>query len=85
MKFFVLLAGFGEMPVWDELTAEEQEALMAKHVAFDEACAGRPGVEIVIESPAPEKYLKLPPALNATGEDVSPGCSVVSKAPAVVG
>ena len=49
MKYFVLLAGFGEMPVWDELTAEEQEAVMAKHVAFDEACAARPGVEILSE------------------------------------
>ena len=47
MKFFVLLAGFGEMPMWDELTAEEQEAVMAKHVAFDEACAARPGVGIL--------------------------------------
>ena len=49
MKFFVLLAGFGELPVWDELTADEQEALMAKHVAFDEACAAEPGVEILSE------------------------------------
>ena len=47
MKYFVLLAGYGEMPTWDELSAEEQEAGMAKHVAFDEACAARPGVEIV--------------------------------------
>ncbi len=47
MKYFVLLAGYGELPAWDELTAEEQEALMAKHVAFDEACAARPGVEIL--------------------------------------
>ena len=47
MKYFVLLAGFGEMPSWDDLTPEEQEAGMAKHVAFDEACAARDGVEIV--------------------------------------
>lgn len=47
VKYFVLLAGYGEMPSWDELTAEEQEAGMAKHVAFDEACATRPGVEIL--------------------------------------
>ena len=47
MKYFVLLAGYGEMPGWDELTAEEQEAGMAKHIAFDEACAARPGVEMV--------------------------------------
>lgn len=47
MKYFVLLAGYGEMPAWEELTAEEQSAGMAQHVAFDEACAARPGVEIV--------------------------------------
>jgi len=47
MKYFVLLAGYGEMPGWDELTPEEQEAGMGKHVAFDEACAARDGVEIV--------------------------------------
>lgn len=47
MKYFVLLAGYGEMPTWDELTPEEQEAGMAKHVEFDEACAARPGVEIL--------------------------------------
>ena len=49
MKYFVLLAGFGELPSWDALTADEQEALMAKHVAFDEACAAEPGVEILSE------------------------------------
>ncbi len=47
MKYFVLLAGYGEMPDWDQLTPEEQEAGMAKHVAFDEACAARDGVEIL--------------------------------------
>lgn len=47
MKYFVLLAGYGEMPGWDELTPEEQEAGMAKHVAFDEACVARKGVAIV--------------------------------------
>ena len=47
MKYFVLLAGYGEMPAWDELSPEEQEAGMAKHVEFDEACAARAGVEIL--------------------------------------
>ncbi|MGI8632234.1 MAG: YciI family protein [Solirubrobacterales bacterium] len=47
MKYFVLLAGYGEMAPWDSLTPEEQEAGMAEHVAFDEACAGRSGVEIL--------------------------------------
>ena len=47
MKYFVLLAGMGEMKPWDELTPEEQNASMAEHVAFDEACATQPGVDIV--------------------------------------
>lgn len=47
MKYFVLLAGFGEMTPWDDQTPEEQEADMAKHVAFDEACGARRGVEIL--------------------------------------
>ena len=47
MKYFVLLAGYGEMPGWDELSPEEQEAGMAKHMAFDEACAAKPGVEML--------------------------------------
>ncbi len=47
MKYFVLLAGNGELPAMDELTTEEQEAVMAKHGAFDEACAARPGVEVL--------------------------------------
>jgi hypothetical protein len=51
MKYFVLLAGYGELPSWDELTAEEQEAQMAQLGAFDEACAARPGVEILSQAP----------------------------------
>ncbi|MGF1665350.1 MAG: YciI family protein [Acidimicrobiia bacterium] len=47
MKYFVLLAGEGEMAPWDQLTAEEQEAGMAKHHEFGEACAARPGVEML--------------------------------------
>ncbi len=45
MKYFVLLAGGGEMTPWDQLTAEEQAAAMAKHGAFGEACEARPDVE----------------------------------------
>lgn len=51
MKYFVLLAGFGELPSWDALTPEQQGAMMAEHGAFDEACAARPGVEILSEAP----------------------------------
>ncbi len=47
VKYFVLLAGYGEMPAWDALTAEEQEASMAQLLEFDEACAARPGVEML--------------------------------------
>ncbi len=47
MKYFVLLAGYGEMPPWDDLTPEEQEVVMSQHGAFADACTERPGVEIV--------------------------------------
>lgn len=47
MKYFVLLAGYGEMPSWEDLSAEEQEASMVKLGAFDEACAARSGVELL--------------------------------------
>jgi hypothetical protein len=47
MKYFVLLAGYGELPAWDQLTAEDQEAGMAQFVDFDEACAARPDVAIL--------------------------------------
>lgn len=47
MKFFVLLASDGELTPWDEMSAEEQEAGMAKHGEFARACAERPGVEMV--------------------------------------
>lgn len=47
MKYFVLLAGYGEMTAWDEASAEDQEAELAKHAAFDQACSERQGVEIV--------------------------------------
>lgn len=47
MKYFVLLATMGEMSPWDDLTPDEQEAGIAQHVAFGEACAGRPGVEML--------------------------------------
>ena len=47
MKYFVLLASYGERPPWEEQSAEEQEAGMARFVEFDEACAARPGVEVL--------------------------------------
>jgi hypothetical protein len=51
MKYFVLLSGYGELAAWDALTADEQEAQMAQLGAFDEACAARPGVEILSQAP----------------------------------
>jgi hypothetical protein len=35
------------LPSWDKLTAEEQEAQMAKLAAFDQTCAAQPGVDIL--------------------------------------
>lgn len=46
VKYFLMLAGDDEGP-WDELTPEQQEAEMAKHGAFAEACESKDGVEIV--------------------------------------
>lgn len=47
MKYFVLLVDGGEEPAWDSLTPEQQEAAMAQHGAFADACESRDGVEIV--------------------------------------
>lgn len=49
MKYFVLLAGYGEMTPWEDLSADDQSLQMAKHQAFGEACAAKPGVEILSE------------------------------------
>lgn len=49
MRYFVLLASFGELPAWDELTAEQQEAQMTQLSAFGDACAAKAGVEILSE------------------------------------
>lgn len=48
MKYFVLLAAEGgDRGPWNELPPAEQEADMAKHGEFSEACASRDGVELV--------------------------------------
>jgi hypothetical protein len=49
MKYFVLLAGYGEMAPWEEATEEEQEAQMARLQAFSEACAAKEGVVVLAE------------------------------------
>jgi hypothetical protein len=47
MKYFVLLAGYGESPTWDELSPEEQQEEMERHGAFTQACEEREQVEII--------------------------------------
>ena len=47
MKYFVLLAGPGEMTPWAEASPEQMEAEMAGHDAFSEECARRDGVEVL--------------------------------------
>jgi hypothetical protein len=48
VKYFILLAGEdSENGPFDNLTPEQQEAEMAKHGEFGEACDQRPGVEIL--------------------------------------
>jgi hypothetical protein len=47
MKYFLLLAGDGELGAFDSMTPAEQEAQMAQHEAFGEACTAREGVEML--------------------------------------
>lgn len=47
MKYFIMLAGDGEVGPWDKLTPEEQQAIMEEFGAFDEACNKRAGVELL--------------------------------------
>jgi hypothetical protein len=47
MKYFILLAGNGELGAFDQLTEDEQAQQFAKHEAFDAACADKPGVEML--------------------------------------
>jgi hypothetical protein len=47
MKYFLLLAGDGELGVFDELSEEEQGAQMVAHGAFAEACGSRAEVELL--------------------------------------
>ncbi|MFN0027952.1 MAG: YciI family protein [Acidimicrobiales bacterium] len=49
MKYFVLLAGYGEMAPWEKSTEEEQAAQMEALQAFSEACEARPGVAVLAE------------------------------------
>ncbi len=45
MKYFVLLAGDGELGPWEQLTPEDQQAIFEQFGAFDTACNDRAGVE----------------------------------------
>ena len=47
MKYFVLLAGDGDVGPWEQLTPEQQEATLAKFGAFDSDCESQPNVEIL--------------------------------------
>ena len=47
MKYFLLLAGDGNVGAWEQLTPEEQSATFAKFGAFDAACEQMSGVEIL--------------------------------------
>ncbi|HXH78836.1 hypothetical protein [Nocardioides sp.] len=47
MKYLVLLIGDGEVKPWAEQTPDEQMTAMGLFQAFDEACAGREGVELL--------------------------------------
>ncbi|MEE9415221.1 MAG: YciI family protein [Acidimicrobiales bacterium] len=47
MKYFVMLAGDGEVGPWDQLTPEEQQAVLENFGAFDAACGEKSGVEML--------------------------------------
>jgi hypothetical protein len=48
MKYALLLVGHDRATgPFDTLTPAQQQAEMAKHGAFGEACAARPGVEVI--------------------------------------
>jgi len=47
MKYFVLLAGDGELGPWDQLTPEDQQAVLEQFGAFDAACEAKSGVEML--------------------------------------
>jgi hypothetical protein len=47
MKYFVMLVGDGDVGSWDTLNPEQQQAVMARFGAFDDACEQRPGVELL--------------------------------------
>ncbi len=46
MKYFIMLAGDGDVGPWEQLSPEQQQATMEKFAAFDQACGDRPGVEM---------------------------------------
>ncbi len=48
MKYFVFLAGDGDMGPWDQLSPEAQEAAFAEFGAFDDACNERVDVELLV-------------------------------------
>ncbi|MDW3178858.1 MAG: YciI family protein [Acidimicrobiia bacterium] len=45
MKYFVLLAGNGELEPWDEMTPEAQQQIFEQFGAFDAACESASDVE----------------------------------------
>ncbi len=47
MKYFVLLAGDGDVGPWDKLGPEEQQSVLEQFGGFDAACEARTGVELV--------------------------------------
>jgi len=68
MKYFVLLAGYGELPLWDDLSPEEQEAGMARHHEFGRVCDERPDVSIVIGEALGDGGTATTLRTNARGE-----------------
>jgi hypothetical protein len=51
VKYFVLLANYGELSAWDESSPEQQEVQLAQLGAFDKACSARADVEMLSQAP----------------------------------
>ena len=47
MKYFVLLAGDGELGPWDQLTPDEQQTVLEQFGGFDAACEEKAGVGLL--------------------------------------
>lgn len=68
MKYFVLLAGYGKLPDWNDLAPDEQQAGMQRHWDFARVCGERDGVEIVAGEALADSSTATTMRTSAAGE-----------------